>query len=142
MSTIESQPEVTLSLLDGHGDRHEVTFDPDTGELYSGERGGTTIADLADDPMWDLRVAGQQLTLDYEVVTDPDALPLLGSTLKVPGFEVGVKGQWLTGDKVTLQITVEVDEVKFVPIRAKKGSAAFGIERVHQALKPHAPQNA
>lgn len=137
-----AEEEAKLKILDGFGERRELVIDAETYEVLdaAGMPTGMTLEQIAQSNTFDLRVRAPIQRLDYEVVDDPEALPLIASTIKLKGGEYGVIGQWTAGMKARVVIEVEIDSVHFTQLKTPLG-AAYGMCRVHQAGKPEAVEN-
>lgn len=117
---------------------NETHVDPETGEVLEGPWGAEeegeegeakTLEGMTPDDFFD-GLFGTDDQLSFDLGSD---YTVARSSIKIGSIpEIPARGQWKDGEKIILQIEVEVDGILFKPITTK-GGARIGTERHHKA---------
>ena len=120
--------------------KDEPNVDAETGEVLDGPWGageepdpsaeGKSLEDMHPDDFFD-GLFGSDPQMSFDLGSD---FIVSRSSLKIgPIPEIPVRGQWKDGEKIRLEIEVQIEQVHFKPVTTKTGQRV-GTERHHRAV--------
>lgn len=113
------------------GTKDETETGTENGAVVDGPwPDGKALDDMEPDDFFD-GLFGTDPQLTFDLGSD---FVVHRSSLKIGAIpEIPVRGQWKDGEKIVLEIEVEVEQIHFKPVTTKTGQR-IGTERHHKAV--------